>query len=89
LSPRYWALATFLIPFADAVGYICWLVIASTGLATSTQSEELVRTGIYAGMSTVFVLIRRPWARAIAVASVVTLVLWLIGVIQFEMVGHA
>lgn len=33
MSSRYWALATFLIPFADTVGYIGWLVITSTGLS--------------------------------------------------------
>jgi hypothetical protein len=40
-------------------------------------------------MGMIFMLIRRPWARAIAVASVVTLVLWLVAVIQFEVFRHA
>lgn len=88
MSPQYWALATFLIPFVDAVAYVAWLIIATSQLATSTQSEELVRTGIYAGVATVFAFVRRPWARALAVASIVTLALWLVGVFEFEVLRH-
>jgi hypothetical protein len=88
MSPQYWALATFLIPFVDAVAYVAWLIIATSHLATSTQSEELVRTGIYVGIATAFAFVQRPWARALAVASTVTLALWLVGVFEFEVLRH-
>jgi hypothetical protein len=85
LSPKLWALATFLVPVASAVGYLGWLIFVDTpGLATSTRSEEIVRAAIYGAASIVFLLLRRPWARAVAIACAVALVLWLIGTLQFE-----
>jgi hypothetical protein len=84
LSPRYWALATFFIPIAGTIAYGVWIVVTAAGLAHSTQAEELVRTGALVIMSAIFLLLRRPWARAIGIASAVALVLMLIGVIQFD-----
>lgn len=83
-SAQYWALATFFIPIAGAFGYAVWIGVTAAGLATSTQAEEVVRIAVYAVMSAVFLLIRRPWARAIGIAFAIALVLWLSGVIQFE-----
>lgn len=88
MSPRYWALAAFLVPIVDAAGYLVWLVVSATHLASSTQSEEAVRAGIYAGAAIVFAVIRRPWARALAIAASVTVALWLIGVFEFEVLRH-
>jgi hypothetical protein len=88
MSPRYWALATFLVPVIEVVGYLMWLVVSAAHLASSTQSEELVRTGIYAAIATALAVVQRPWARAIAMASAVTLALWLVGVFEFEMLRH-
>lgn len=84
LSPRYWALATFLIPITSFVSYGLWIIVGVAGLAESTQSEELVRTGVLAVIAVIFILVPRPWARAIAVASAVSLVLTVVGVFQFE-----
>jgi hypothetical protein len=58
--------------------------VDTPGLATSTRSEEMVRTGIYAAASIVFLFFRRPWAKAVAIASAVALALWLSGLLQFE-----
>jgi hypothetical protein len=84
LSPRYWALATFFIPIAGAVAYGIWLSFSAADVAHSTRAEEAVRAGALAVMSTVFVLIKRPWARAVAIASAAALVLTLVGFIQFK-----
>ena len=88
ITPRYWALATFLVPIVDAIGYLFWLLISTAHLAQSTQAEELVRAGFYAGAATVTLLVRRPWARAVGVAAAVTLTLWLVGVFEFEVLRH-
>ncbi len=84
LSPRYWALATFFIPVASAIGYCVWLVVDESAAATSTRAEEIVRAVVYAVMTAVFLFIRRPWTRAVAVGSAVALVLWLSWIVQFE-----
>jgi hypothetical protein len=84
LSPRYWWLATLLIPIAGAVSYGVWLVVSAANLASSTQSEELVRSGVLAILTMVFFLVPRPGTRAIAVAAAVALVLSLAGAVQFE-----
>jgi hypothetical protein len=84
LSPRYWALATFLIPIAGAVSYGVWIVVSAANLASSTQSEELVRSGVLAILTVIFLLVPRPGTRAIAVAAAVALVLSVAGAVQFE-----
>lgn len=83
--PRFWALATFLIPIAAAIAYGIWLAVSAAGLAHSTRAEDAVRAGVLVVMSAIFALIRRPWAGAVAIASVGALVLHLIALIQFEM----
>jgi hypothetical protein len=84
LSPRYWALATFFIPIAAAIAYGIWLVVSATGLAHSTPAENATRTGVLVVMSTIFIAIPRPWARAVAIAFAGALVLTLVGLIRFK-----
>jgi hypothetical protein len=84
LSPRHWALATFFMPVACAIGYCLWLGVSRAGLAESTQAEEIVKTIASLFLSIVFFTIPRPWSRAIAIAFLSAFVLTLIAVLQFE-----
>jgi hypothetical protein len=84
LPPQYWALATFFITIAGALGYGVWLAVSAANLAQSTQSEEIVRTSTLLIMSAILLLIPRPWARAIVIAFAFALLFELVGVFQFE-----
>jgi hypothetical protein len=84
LAPKYWALATFFIPIAGALGYGVWLVTSAAGLAQSTRAEEIVRGSALLIVAAVLTPIARPWARAIGIAFIFALVLMLVGMLQFE-----
>jgi hypothetical protein len=82
LAPRYWALATFFIPIAGAIGYGVWLCVSAAGLAHSTEAEKIVRTSALLVLSAIFLAISRSWSRAIGVAFAGALFLMLVVVIQ-------
>jgi hypothetical protein len=87
--PQYWALATFFIPIAAAIGYGIWLVVSASGMAQSTRAEVVVRAGALAIMGASFALVPRPWARAVAVSFAAALALTLMAVLQVEVFGAA
>jgi hypothetical protein len=88
MQPKYWALATFLIPIAGALGYGIWLVASAAGLAESTQAERIVRGSALLIMTAVFMPITRQWSRAIGIASLCALIVLLIGVLELEVLGR-
>jgi hypothetical protein len=67
-------------------GQIVYIGLDTAGVAESTTAEELIRTGVCGVMSAIFLSIRRPWARAVAIAFAVSFVLSLIEIIQFEVI---
>jgi hypothetical protein len=84
MQPKFWALATFLIPITGALGYGIWLTVSAAGLAESTRAEQIVRSGALLILTAVFLPMTRPWARAIGIASVCALIVMLAGVLPFE-----
>lgn len=79
-SPRWWALATFLIPVMRGAGQGVVLGLATFGVAESFVAETQVSIGVLAGLTIVFGLLPFKWARACAIACVAV---WAVGLIDW------
>ena len=77
-SSRWWALATFLIPFAAGFGQLIWQILLTLNLASSQSVETVVVKGAVVVPTLLCALIPFRWARAVLIACLVVLAIRLV-----------